>query len=144
MLPFLQTWLLALAWLHLAVGIALPFVAYSGAFGYYSGLLQQIFWPSAAVPAETVEFQRWIVALFGPTLASVGVVMVYLVRAGIRTGETWPWTAILLALAVWAPGDIGISMMRNFRLHLWVDIAALLAMVPPAVVLRTRAAGAQA
>ncbi|HKB59402.1 MAG TPA: hypothetical protein VKC56_05070 [Gallionellaceae bacterium] len=133
-------WLLLLAWAHILAGLAIPLIAYSAGFGYYSGLLQQTFWPHAAVPAQTVEFQRWIVALFGPTLASVGVVMVYLVRAGIRTGETWPWTAILLALAVWAPGDIGISMMKHFRLHLWLDIAALLAIVPAALILRARAA----
>lgn len=138
--PYLEKWLLLVAWGHIATGIAIPVIAYSAGFDYYSGLLQQACWPKEPVPAQTVEFQRWIVALFGPTIASVGVVMLYLVRAGIRTGDIWPWTAILLALAVWAPGDIGISMMRHFQLHVWIDIAALLVIVPPVLILRSRAA----
>lgn len=134
-------WLLLAAYGHILAGIAIPFIAYSNGFDYYSGLLQQTFWPHAAVPAETLDFQRWIVSLFGPTLASVGVVMVFLVRAGIRTGERWPWTAMLLALAVWAPGDIGISLMKHFWMHVLIDAAVLLAVVPPLLVLRARAAG---
>ncbi len=141
---FLQAWLLLLAWAHILAGIAIPLVAYSAAFDSYSGLLQQAFWPGEAVPAQTVEFQRWIVALFGPTIASVGVVMVYLVKAGIRTAEPWPWNAMLIALAVWAPGDIGISLMKHFWLHVQIDIAVLLVIVPPTVMLRVLATGKHA
>jgi hypothetical protein len=135
----LQTWLLAIAWLHLAIGLAIPFIAHSGLFDPYSALLQQAFWPGQTVPPETLAFQRWIVSLFGPTLASVGVVMIFLVRAGIRSAETWPWNAILAALAVWAPGDIIISLMKDFWLHVWVDAFALLVIVPPVLWLRSQA-----
>lgn len=138
MTRLLQNWLLALAWLHLAIGLAIPFIAYSALFDYYSALLQAAFWPGQSVPAETLSFQRWIVSLFGPTLASIGVVMIYLVRAGIRTNESWPWNAILLALLVWAPGDIGISLLKDFRLHVWIDAIALLAIVPPVLLLRAQ------
>lgn len=137
---FLEKWLLLVAWGHVVAGIAIPLIAYSTGFDYYSALLHRAFWPGEAVPAQTVEFQRWIVALFGPTIASVGVVMVYLVRAGIRTGERWPWTAILFAMAVWAPGDIGLSLMRHFQLHVWIDVATLLAIVPAVLILKARAA----
>ncbi len=138
MTRFLQNWLLLLAWLHLAIGLAVPVIAYSALFGHYSALLQAAFWPGQALSPETLAFQRWIVSLFGPTLASVGVVMIYLVRAGIRTGEAWPWNAILVALAVWAPGDIYISLLKDFWLHVWIDALALLAIVPPVLVLRAQ------
>ena len=132
-------WLLLLSYGHIAAGIAIPLVAYSPAFDYYSGLLQQAFWPTQAVPAATLEFQRWFASLFGPTIASVGVVMVYLVKAGIKSSEPWPWNAILIALAVWAPGDIYISLMKSFWLHVQVDVAILLAIVPPVFALRAHA-----
>ena len=138
MTRFLQNWLLALAWLHLAIGLAIPFIAHSALFDYYSELLQTAFWPGQSVPTETLSFQRWIVSLFGPTLASVGVVMIYLVRAGIRTNEAWPWNAILVALLVWAPSDICISLLNDFRLHVWIDATALLAIVPPVLLLRAQ------
>ena len=135
----MEKWLLLLSYGHIAAGIAIPVVAYSSAFDYYSGLLQTAFWPAQEVPMATVEFQRWFAALFGPTIASVGVVMVYLVRAGIKSAEPWPWNAILLALAVWAPGDIGISLMKNFWLHVQIDVVVLLALVPPVLMLRAQA-----
>lgn len=138
MTRFLQNWLLLLAWLHLATGLAIPVIAHSAQFGHYSALLQAEFWPGQMLPPETLAFQRWIVSLFGPTLASVGVVMIYLVRAGIRSDDAWPWNAILLALAVWAPGDIYISLLRDFWLHVWIDALALLAIVPPVLVLRAQ------
>lgn len=140
----MERWLLLLAYGHILAGVAIPFAAYSGGFHYYSGLLQQAFWPGQDVPAATLDFQRWIIALFGPTIASVGVVMVYLAKAGIRTAEPWPWNAMLIALAVWAPSDIGISLMKHFWLHVQVDVAVLLAIVPPTVMLRALATGKQA
>jgi len=136
---FLQTWLLAIAWLHLAIGVAIPFIAHSGLYDHYSALLQHAFWPGQIVPPETLAFQRWIVSLFGPTLASVGVVMIFLVRAGIRSAEVWPWNAILMALAVWAPGDIAISLTKDFWLHIVIDTFALMVIVPPVVILRAHA-----
>ena len=139
----LEKWLLLLAYGHIVAGVAIPLLAYSGWFDYYSALLQETFWQGAPTPAPAMEFQRWIVALFGPTIASVGVVMAFLVRAGMRSGEAWPWTAILAALAVWGPGDIGISMLRHFWLHVQIDMAILLAIVPPVLILRAQARARQ-
>lgn len=139
----LQNWLLLLAWLHLAIGLAIPVIAYSALFGHYSALLQAAFWPGQEVPAATIEFQRWFAALFGPTLASVGVVMIYLVKAGIKYADPWPWDAILIALAVWAPGDIFISLINNFWLHVQIDVGVLLAIVPATIILRVQAIGQQ-
>jgi predicted DCC family thiol-disulfide oxidoreductase YuxK len=135
----MERWLLLLAYGHILGGIAIPLLAYSAGFDYYSGLLQKAFWPQEVLSANAVEFQRWIVALFGPTIASVGVVMVYLVKAGISTAEPWPWNAILIALAVWAPGDLYISMMKNFWLHVQIDVAVLALIVPPTLLLRAQA-----
>ncbi len=135
----LRRWLLMVAFSHIIVGLAIPLLAYSPLFSLYSELLHQAFWPSQPVPQATVEFQRWIVALFGPTIASVGVVLAYLVMAGATYREPWPWNALLLGLALWAPGDICISLMHDFWLHVRIDAAALLAIVPPVLVLRSRA-----
>lgn len=136
---YLERWLLLIAFGHIAAGVAIPVLAYSGAFDFYSALLKNEFWPTHEVPLETIEFQRWFVALFGPTIASVGVVFAYLVKAGIKYRETWPWNALLIAIAAWAPGDIYISLMRNFWLHVQIDVVAVLAIVPPALLLRARA-----
>jgi len=135
----LGRWMLLVALGHIAVGIAIPVFAYSTAFDLYGGLLKEAFWLVHEVPPETKEFQRWMFALFGPTIASVGVMMFYLVKSGIRHREPEPWNALLIVSAVWASGDIGISLMHNFWLHVLIDALALLVIVPPTMVLRARA-----
>ncbi len=135
----LERWLLLAALGHVVVGISLPMFAYSTAFDFYSDLLKDTFWFSQEVTPETKEFQRWMFALFGPTIASVGVLMTYLVKAGIKHREPGPWNALLIVTAIWAPGDIGISLMHNFWLHVQIDIVAMLVIVPPTLMLRARA-----
>ena len=135
----LQRWLILVAVVHIVAGIALPIFAYSTAFDFYSDRLGEVFWIFQEVPQETKEFQRWIVALFGPTIASWGVLMAYLVKTGAKTNEPWPWNVLLLAIVLWAPADIGISLLHNFWLHVQIDVFAVLAIVPPTLLLRARA-----
>lgn len=90
------------------------------------------------MPPEAEAFQRWIVALFGPTVASWGVLMAYLVRAGMHTNDPWPWNALLLSLLVWAPADMAISLMRNFSLHVIIDLVSVLIIAIPTLMVRTQ------
>ena len=133
----LQTWLFAVAIGHILAGFALPFIAYSSAFDYYADHIREIFWAGQFVPAEAEMFQRWIVALFGPTVASWGVLMAYLVYTGTRSNNQWPWNVLLLAVMVWAPADMLISLMHDFWLHVYIDIVAVVAIAVPALILRT-------
>ena len=134
----LEIWLFIVALGHIAAGVALPFVAFSSGFDLYAERIRESFWGGALMPPEAEAFQRWIVALFGPTVASWGVLMAYLVRAGMRTNDPWPWNALLLSLLVWAPADIAISLMRNFWLHVVIDLVAVLIIVAPALMLRAQ------
>jgi hypothetical protein len=134
----LETWLLFVAVAHVVAGLAVPFIAYSGAFDFYAMQLAAAFWGGGPVPLEAENFQRWIVALFGPTVASWGVLMIFLVRAGMRTQERWPWHALLLAILVWAPADIVISLMYDFWPHLAIDAIAIAGIAVPALMLSLR------
>jgi hypothetical protein len=134
----LGRWLMLVALGHIAVGLLMPIWAYSPAFDFYSNLLKDAFWLSQEAPQEAREFQRWILALFGPTIASVGVLMFYLVKAGIKHREPGPWNALLIVTAIWAPSDIGISLMYNFWPHVLLDVVAMLVIVPPTLILRAR------
>lgn len=91
----LEVWLLIVAFGHIVAGTALPFIAFSSLFDIYAATIRESFWGGAPIPPEAEEFQRWIVALFGPTVASWGVLMAYLVRVGMRTNDPSPWNALL-------------------------------------------------
>jgi hypothetical protein len=132
-------WLLFVAALHVIGGLLVPFIAYSDAFASYAAQLGATFWNGGQVPVEAERFQRWIVALFGPTVASVGVLMFFLVRAGMRTRERWPWDALLLAMLAWGPADIAISLMHGFWPHVVIDVVAIVSIVVPALYLRLQA-----
>lgn len=136
----LENWLLLVAAAHIAGGLALPFVAYSAIFDTYIAQLSLTFWNGAPVPAEAESFQRWIVALFGPTVAGFGVLMYFLVRAGARTQERWPWDALLIAILVWAPADIVISLLHDFWPHVVIDSIAIVSICVPVVMLRALSA----
>lgn len=137
----LERWLLVVAAGHVVGGLALPLIAYTSGFDFYLAQLSATFWGGAAAPAEAEAFQRWIVALFGPTVAAWGVLMIFLIRAGARTQERWPWNALLLSVLVWAPADIGISLMHDFWIHVVVDGLAVISIVVPVLLLRLRKVG---
>lgn len=132
----LENWLLFVALAHVVVGLTVPFIAYSSAFDPYLMQLAAAFWGGASVPAEAEDFARWIVALFGPTVAAWGVLMVYLVRAGARGREAWPWNALMLSVFAWAPADVAISLLHDFWPHLVIDAVASASIVVPAWYLR--------
>ena len=138
MRKILEHWLYLVAIGHILAGLALPLLAYSSAFDFYAELIRGAFWPGTQVPPEADSFQRWIVALFGPTVTSWGILMLYLVRAGIRSKEVWPWNALIVAVIAWAPADITISLLHEFWLHVVVDIIAVIAITVPACLLRTQ------
>ena len=132
----LHAWLFVIAIAHILAGLALPLLSLLGGMEAYTNQLNTQFWQGQNVPAEAAEFQRWIIALFGPTVASWGVLMAYLVYAGARTGQRWPWDALLLAILVWAPADIAISLLQNFWPHVVLDMAAVIAIALPVWILR--------
>lgn len=136
----LEIWLFIVAVSHIFAGIALPLVAFFSGFEIYSEKIRDAFWGGALVPPEAEAFQRWIVALFGPTIASWGVLMAYLVRSAMRTNELWPWNAILLSLLAWAPTDIAISLMRGFWLHVVIDLFVVTVIAVPTLIVRTQKA----
>jgi hypothetical protein len=138
MIEHLKKWLLLVAIGHVAFGVALPFVAFSGNFDFYAAKIRYSFWNGTPVPAEAEAFERWIVALFGPTIASWGVLMTCLVRAGMRTDETWPWDGLLISLLALGPADIAISLMHDYWLHVIVDLSVVFIIAVPALMIRLR------
>jgi hypothetical protein len=134
----LENWLLGVAAGHVVLGLLMPFIAYSSVFDFYAAQLAVTFWDGGPVPPQAESFQRWIVALFGPTVAAWGVLMVFLIRHGARTQEKWPWDALLVSVVVWAPADIAISLVHDFWPHVVIDVIAIVIIVVPVLILRTR------
>lgn len=84
-------------------------------------------------PAQLMDIQLWWFRLFGATLQAFSLFMVVLVYVANRTAERLVWILLALTIVWWAPQDMYISLQQSMWSHVWVDLAALLAIVPAAI-----------
>ncbi len=127
---WLVRWMMGVAGVHLAVGMLLPLLATSSRLeGYHQGVLAA-FWDGAAPPAA-LALQQWWFALFGPTIQSLAILMAGLVWLGARRREPLAWACLIASVLLWAPQDMGISLLHGAWPHVWVDLFALGCMLPP-------------
>ncbi len=110
----------ALAVLHIAGGLALPLVM---------ALMPE------HLPVMPAGASFWA-AVFGPTLASWGVLMLALVHHGLRLRQVWACDALLWALLVWAPLDAWLCWRAGFYAALAVDLIMLPCLLLPLLILR--------
>ena len=90
--------LLAIALAHVAVGLGLA--ALPLAPSIHAGLAAVIFGTGKAT-----EEVRFLLSVFGPTIASWGILFYALVRAFFRHPTRGSWWALVLSIAIWAPLD---------------------------------------
>lgn len=118
---WLLRWLYASAVLHLAVGLALPWVAAAPALDWYHAVLG---------PEAQHARQAWWLALFGPTIQCVGLWMLALVWFGDTRREPAAWLWIGAGLLLWGPQDIMVSLRAEVWPNVWLDLATLALLLP--------------
>lgn len=126
----LVTWLYAAALAHVLGAIVFTWAGFAGWLDGYLLTLEQAFW-SGAAPAAARAQQTWWAALFGATLQTYSLYMLALVHLGNRLKSHLPWGWLMAGLLLWAPQDIAISLRADVWSHVWLDGAALLALLPP-------------
>ncbi|KPB75344.1 cell division protein [Pseudomonas cannabina] len=128
----LVTWLYAVAGVHVLGSLVFTWAGYAGLLDGYLTMLEQAFW-TETIPAAARAQQVWWMALFGATLQTYSVYMLALVHLGNRLKSPTPWGWLMAGLLLWAPQDILISVHGGVWSHVWLDLAALLALLPPLV-----------
>lgn len=117
---WLDRWLTAVAVVHVAIGLALP------------ALLLRSDWIERWVPTSDAD-ARLFLALFGPTVASWGALMFYLVQHGLRAQQRWAADALIVGVLVWAPLDAALWRAYDLPLGLALDAAGVAAILIPAI-----------
>lgn len=128
--PWLVRWMYAAALVHLLVGMALPWIGDLPMFDDYHRGIEAAFW-GASVPAAARAQQVWWIALFGPTVQGMSLWMLALIHFGDRYRSRLAWGALIAGIVIWAPQDIVVSLRAGCWTHVWVDIFAVMTMVPP-------------
>ena len=112
--------LLAIALAHVAVGLG--FATLPLAPSVHSSLAAAIFGAGNAT-----EEVRFLLSVFGPTIASWGVLFYALVRAFFRNPTRGSWWALVLSIVVWAPLDS--ALCACYGLYAAIALNAVVAVV---------------
>ena len=123
-------WLLAVAAFHVLVGGLLPWIASSEAFDLYHTGVTSAFWPADA-PGQARRMQAWWLSLFGPTVLLMALWMIALIHLAARLRQARIWLWLAGGLLLWAPQDMLVSLRAGYWPHVWIDLLALAAMLPP-------------
>ncbi|MDG9922711.1 MULTISPECIES: TIGR01777 family oxidoreductase [unclassified Pseudomonas] len=133
----LYRWLLLVGLGHVALGIALAFAAHLPVTQpYFDYLYASV--ATAPPPAEFQTLLRTMVGLFGPTVASWGLLFSLLVFLYREHGHRQIKPAIFAALLVWCLLDSAISLYFGLLWHAYLNTAAVLSIAIPLVFLQPR------
>jgi hypothetical protein len=124
-------WLYLVAFGHLAGAVLMSWWAEWPPLAYYHQQAVASF--ASAEPMQLMGLQLWWFQLFGATLQAFSLFMLVLIYLGNRYADSLVWLALGLTLLWWAPQDIYISLQQSMWSHLWVDLGALVAIVPAAI-----------
>jgi len=121
---FLQ--LVAIA--HILGGIFLPLLVNSPLFATYNTLLYQALGAETTVQNSAINF---LMGLFGPTIASWGVLFLYVVSTAFKNPDPKGWWAIFLSCIVWAPYDSLLSIQQGIPINAFINLVSAFAILIP-------------
>lgn len=133
---WLYRWLLAVGLGHVALGIVLAFAAH---FSITDDYFQQLYAStgSAELPSAAYDgLLRTMVGLFGPTVASWGLLLCVLVKLYHDHGHALIKPALFMALLVWCVLDSSISLYFGLTMHAYLNSAAALSIAIPLLLLK--------
>ena len=142
-----KKWLELIAFLHIIGGLSLSFRWPSVIWFEYQQRLLKLFSESSEVGTGIIAGAEPIVSmliqLFGPTIASWGILMFYLIRCinidSLSSDENKSnINILLLATSVWFVVDTTISVSFGVMLHAVINLFAALSILLPLVYLRFR------
>ncbi len=113
---------------HIILGIALPFL---GKIDFIGNLLvEEIF--SGIELSETAHTQAaYIISLFGPTVASWGILLLVLENSFYAEPTKEKWLGLFAAVLVWYIGDTSYSLMHGVQAALILNSVVAISLLIP-------------
>lgn len=131
----LYRWLLLVGLAHVVLGVILAFAAHLPiAQPYFDYLHASV--SNQPPPVQYQQLLRTLFSLFGPTIASWGLLFCALVALYRRHGHRPIKPLLLAALLLWCVLDSAISLHFGLALHAYLNAAAALSIALPLLLLR--------
>lgn len=123
-----------LAILHIIVGLILPFMVNTWLFDYYNEKMLAAFNTSSI---ESLELGKFMVGILGPSIASWGVLFLFLVQHAYRTGFSSAWFTMIIAIVVWSLYDMALSIIAGVYLNVLIDIFVMALLLVPLIMTKS-------
>jgi len=133
---FCQRWLEFIALLHIFGGLALSFDWPQFLWLEYRAELLNVFNLNLENDSDTLHVIKMLSRLLGPTIASWGALMFYLVRQLPKSIGKSSSNTLIIATSIWFILDSVISYSYGMNLHLVINSMAVGAIILPLIVLR--------
>lgn len=134
MRPWLVWWMYAVAVGHLGMGLVMTWFGHLPLLAdYHQSMIGELGFQQEIAQAKAM--QLWWVALFGATLQAFALFMLALIYMGNRYRNARVWCSLMVAILLWAPQDIFLSLQKSAWLHVWADVFAFVVIVPPLLLL---------
>lgn len=130
-------WLITVSFLTIVFGLSLILFNQSALFNVlFNAKVNQLFWGSPAVSAETILFQQWVYSTLGAMMVGWGVMLVYVSAHPFRNKETWSSNCITLSLLLWFIADTTTSYYFHVYINIILNIIILFAFALPLIFTR--------
>jgi hypothetical protein len=135
MQKYLYLWLQAIGAGHIVLGVALALGAQTTLLEpYFANLLSQF--ALTDNDGLVLRLAQTLIQLFGPTVASWGVLFCTLLYLYRRHGDAVIKLAIFAALLLWLPLDCLISARQGLYLHVYLNLTVGLLIALPLAFLK--------
>ena len=121
---FLQ--LVAIA--HVFGGLLLPILVNTPLFATYNTAVYEALGVEGTGQDSNINFLH---GLFGPTIASWGILFFYVVTTAFSKPDPMGWWTILLACLAWAPLDSFLSIQKGIYINGLIDLVVFCMILVP-------------
>lgn len=120
-----EKWLKLIAIIHIVGGVLLPLIVFTPTSASYFEHLQKAF------PQADLTSMKFLIGVFGPTVASWGLLFYYAVGKAFQSKTPRDWWLLFAAVMVWLAFDTAFSLFFNITAHLFINTFIALAISLP-------------
>ena len=102
-------------------------------FDLFNRQIDPAFWKAGTVDGATRQFQAWIYAVWGATIAGWGIFMSFIVHYPFNRKERWSWNCLVLGLLTWFILDTSLSVFHGVYFNVIFNSALIIVVGLPVI-----------